>query len=735
MLELGAWAEGEGVQYDSSRPAEHTVSGQPIGTDQNDTDSLILQAANNGNPGLLRDWMSRLGTTLDARGRFTRIFLAAIADATEEALQILLSSELVDLHAEDDINERNCLHEASISGRSIVLSAALRSNVDVKRVDVYGRIPLHYTCMHGRVDLAKDLLRKAPSTINDKDQDNFTPLIHAVIHHELPCVEQLLMYGARIDPESESDHVPLNLACQYGSTDIARLLLAKNAKILPDAEGLYPQHLVARSGTNPQALMMLESHGANLDQRDKLYQWTPLFHAAAEGRVECLEMLLDREVNAEILDEKGFSAMYYATWEGHLECMKLLSASTTQLKVPSNPLITSAIISPSGGTSNAYAIATDADGIPDLSLPPPIIPLRRYGHSFLDTKTFVQIIFDGAGSDSIHFYHDSKYPAARLTISSKVSDVIPRNVMIPIQEESRIISFHVDSLDSFAIDFDIYPTFGSKIIAKSVALPSIFGAVSSSSGHCCLPLFDLRLRAIGHISFNFQVIKPFHGIPLEITHFATYWIATSHIDTRPNDFITGLSLCGDYVRIFVQLTSDGVPVLCPRWTTSIHGISIPVCRLSFPQFLLVGSQVGCGDEVLATLQNRAVDDLTSIHQALATSFVSLRDVLTHLPSSINTDIHVLYPSVAQEKEQGLYPSTNINDFTDSILKDVFDHTRTAREHNPDSMRSIVFTSYNADLCTALNWKQPNCTLTKPLLLGCWQLTGVQIPYFSATILE
>lgn len=715
MLELGAWAEGEGVQYDSSRPAEYTVSGQPIGTDQNDTDSLILQAANNGNPGLLRDWISRLGTTLDARGRFTRIFLAAIADATEEALQILLSSELVDLHAEDDINERNCLHEASISGRSIVLSAALRSNVDVKRVDVYGRIPLHYACMHGRFDLAKDLLRKDPSTINDKDQDNFTPLIHAVIHHELSCVEQLLMYGARIDPESEADHVPLNLACQYGSTEIAQLLLAKNAKILPDAEGLYPQHLVARSGANPQALMMLESHGANLDQRDKLYQWTPLFHAAAEGRVECLEMLLDGEVDAEILDEKGFSAMYYATWEGHLECMKLLNSSTTQSNVPSNPLITSAIISTSGGIPNAYTTATDADGIPDLSLPPPIIPLRRYGHSFLDTKTFVQIIFDGAGSESIHFYHDSKYPAARLTISSKVSDVIPRNVMLPIQEESRIISFHVDSLDSFAIDFDIYPTFGSKVIAKTVALPSIFGAVSSSSGHCCLPLFDPRVRAIGQISFNFQVIKPFHGIPLEITHFATYWIATSHIDTRPNDFITGLSLCGDYVRIFVQLTSDGIPVLYPRWSINIHGINIPVCRLPLLQYLSVGSQYGRGDEVLAALPDSTVDDLTFIHQALATSFVSLRDVLANLPSSINTDIHVLYPSVAQEKEQGLYPSTNINDFTDSILKDVFDHTRAARERDPDSMRSVVFTSYNADLCTALNWKQPNCTSGMPLL--------------------
>ena len=725
MLELGAWAEGEGVRYDSSRPVEHIVSGQPIGTDENDTDSLILQTANTGNADVLRDWISRLGTTSDARGRFTRIFLAAIADATEEALQILLRSELVDLDAEDDINERNCLHEASISGRYVVLETALRHNVDARRVDVYGRIPLHYACMHGRVDLVNELLQKDPSTINDKDQDNFTPLIHAVVHHELSCVQKLLMYGARINPESEADHVPLNLACQYGSTAIAQLLLVNNAKILPDAEGLYPQHLVARSGANPQALLMLESHGANLDQRDKLYQWTPLFHAAAEGRVNCLQMLLDREVDAEILDEKGLSAMYYATWEGHLECMKLLSSSGIGLKVASNPVSTS--------VSSLYATATDVDGIPDLSLPPPIIPLRRYGHSFLDTKTFVQIIFDGIGSDSIHFYHDSKYPAARLTISSKVTDVIPRNVMLPIQEDSRIVSFHVDSLDSFAIDFDIYPTFGSKIIAKSVALPNVFGAVASSSGHCCLPLFDPRVRAIGQISFNFQVIKPFHGIPLEITHFATYWKATSHIETRPNDFITGSSLCGDYVRIFVQLTSDGVPVLYPRWSINHQGISIPISRLPLQQYLSVGSQNGHGDEILATLPSKTANDLTSIYRALATSFASLRDVLAYLPSGINTDIHVLYPTIAQEKEYGLTPSANINNFADAILKDVFDHTRIAKAQNPDSMRSIVFTSYNTDICTALNWKQSNCTLGQYSWLISWQLTSRQIQYFSVMI--
>lgn len=654
-------------------------------------------------------------------------------DASEEALNVLLGSVLVDVHAEDEINERNCLHEAAISGRGFILDLALSREVDASRVDVYGRMPLHYACMHGHVGMIGTLLGKYPETVNDMDHDNFTSLIHGIVHHQLACVKELLAHGARIDPGSDADHVPLNLGCQHGSVAITELLLDRKAKILPDAEGLFPQHLVARSGRSPEMLLMLERYGANLDQRDNLDQWTPLFHAASEGRVECVQTLLSRNVDMEVLDEKGLSAMYYATWEGHLECMRLLSSTTA--RQPSIPqLITAqATIAPPVEVSTTNDMNVDADGIPDLSLPPPIIPLRRYGHNFLDTKTFIQISFEEAGSEAILFYHDSKYPAARLTISSKLSDVIPRNIMLPIQEDFKIISFQIDNLDSFAVDFDIYPTFGSKIIAKSVALPNIFHAVSSSSGHCCLPLFDPRLRAIGQISFNFQVIKPFHGIPLEITHFATYWKATSQLDSHPNAFITGSSLSGDYVQIFVQLTSNKVPVLYPRWSINHHGLDVPIARITHEQFRQIGAAQGGEHRLLALLSEKTVDDITSIHEILANSFATLRDILNYLPLNIHVAVQVLYPNITQERALGLSPSLNINNFADAILSDVFEHARITREQDPDFMRSMVFTSYNADICTALNWKQPNCKFITPIDQLSFSTNSTQ-PFSPPTLL-
>lgn len=538
-------------------------------------------------------------------------------------------------------------------------------------------------------------------TIDLIDHDNFTPLIHSIIHGHLECVQLLLAKSARIDPVSDADHVPLNLACEHGSVPIVNLLLQHGAKILPDAEGLYPQHLVARSGQTSELLLLLKSFGADLDQIDKLYGWTPLVHAASEGSVECLQALLNVGVDAGIVDEKDLPAMYYAAWEGHLECMKLLNPFNKRTRA--SPLTAQPSLGPMDSSSGPAPMALDPDAIPVLELPPPIIPLRRYGHNFLDTKTVIQLSFDNAESPLV-FFQDGKYPAARLTISSKVSDLIPKNIILPFQEDNRIVSFQVDNLDSFSLDFEVFPTYGAKIIAKSVVLPSIFKA-SEGSTKCCVPLFDPRLRAIGQITFNTQVIKPFNGQPLEITDFETYWKATSQFNQPTNAVVTGSSLSGSYVRLYVQYTSDSVPVLWPRWAINCGGLDIPVCRLTLAQFTAVSS----GSESRAHLADIASKNIGDIYHILSTAGVTLKEALAILPQGVHANLQILYPSTEEEAALALGPSLEVNIFVDAILTVVFDHARAQRAQSSSAqvVRSIVFSSFSPTLCTTLNWKQPN----------------------------
>ncbi|KAF7552974.1 hypothetical protein G7046_g7242 [Stylonectria norvegica] len=730
LQELGAWSDGIQVNFQASG---HVVTSQHfMGTDEGDADTLLLDTVITGNLESLRDLLSRMQSTTAPSGgdsslmeRITRTFLAAIHEAPQESLRVLLDTGLVDLHSYDDINERNCLHQAAIYGKYHVLEWGLQVGVSVDRTDVYGRVPLHYASLHGRLDMLEVLLngkywmlvgnfvsmiREAkgypanPKTIDLIDHDNFTPLIHSIIHGHLDCIERLLARSARLDPVSDSDHVPLNLACEHGSVAVVELLLKHGARILPDAEGLYPQHLVARSRQTSDLLLLLKQYGADLDQVDKLYGWTPLVHAASEGNVDCLQALLKVGADASIVDEKDLPAMYYAAWEGHLACMKLLTPFNTRTRA--SPLVVQPTLTPLGGTSSApMPMSLDPDAIPELELPPPIIPLRRYGHNFLDTKTVVQISFEDTEEQPLIFFQDGKYPAARLTISSKVSDLIPKNIILPFQEDTRIVSFQVDSLDTFSLDVDVFPTYGAKVIAKTVVLSSTFKAPQASSA-CCLPLFDPRLRAIGQISFNVQVIKPFRGKPLEITDFETYWKATSQFNQPTNAVVTGSSLSGDYVRLFVQYTSDGAPVLWPGWTIACGGLDIPVCRLSLEQFRKMTIRSHSRAE-LPNLRSKTQESMAEIYHILATAGVTLKEALSMLNPGMHVNLQILYPTVEEEKAFSMGPALDVNVYVDSILTIVFDHARSQRAQSSDAVRSIVFSSYNPRLCTALNWKQPN----------------------------
>lgn len=728
LLELQAWAEGEKISYTPAVELENRV--QPAGQDDIEVETQVMQAVNAGNVSLVREWASRSMTSEEGKDRISRVFLNTVNTAAPSAQQVLYETSLIDYNYADEINERNCIHDAAVHGKTDVLKAALLQGANIRAADVYGRIPLHYACMHGRSEAIQLLADAAPDTVDFKDLDNFTPLIHGIVHSQLNSVQAMLQLGAVVNPTGNTDHIPLNLACQYGSVGIVEQILHYKPQMLPDAEGLFPQHIVARFGGDKQILVMLQAYGVNLDQPDKLYAWTPLFHAASEGHLHCLQQLLHFGVDVSAVDEKELSAMYYAAWEGHLDCMKLLAqagATASQLRARDTMDWHMVAKTPSLSVGTPAATHPQEQEIPPIALPPPIIPLRRYGHNFLDTtKTFILLSFDGSDSEAIEFYGESKYPAARLTISSKSSDLIPRNVPLPVQDDFKHISFQIENLDTFSIDFDIFPTFGSKVIARAAASSRVFTGKASSSGTWHLELFDPRLRAIGRITFRFQVVTPYKGIPLEVTHFATYWKSMSQFDHHPSNLITGSSLSGDFMRLFVQVTRDEVPVLYNEWALPTSKNDL-VSRLVYQEFAAAGLEAGRGKGVVQGLVGSGIDlqDLAGPQRQIARSYASLADALALLPPDLNLEIHVCYPIRAEEEALYLGPTQNINLVVDAVLRTVFAHARHLRETKDAPLRSFVFSSYNPDVCTALNWKQPNCKCL-PQTTDCTCLADIRL---------
>lgn len=245
----------------------------------------------------------------------------------------------------DDINSRTPLHDAALHGKYHLVKLALDKGVPVAAKDIYGRQALHYAAMNGHVDICKFLFN-AGADLNDVDMDGYTPVTYAVVQGCIECLKIFLKkdhYGSvshqSTTKEGQQEVLPglqpLPLACQFGHTEIVRILLECNPPFVPNESGLYPQHLAARVG-HVDILKLLASHGASMDLPDHYNSWTPLIHASSEGNIECVQFLLHAGVNAYAKDEFDKIALHYAGWQGNIDCVNTLLAATSGLSFGEN---------------------------------------------------------------------------------------------------------------------------------------------------------------------------------------------------------------------------------------------------------------------------------------------------------------------------------------------------------------------------------------------------------------
>ncbi|RCI03033.1 phosphate system positive regulatory protein pho81, partial [Rhizopus stolonifer] len=684
------------------------------GDEIDDVEIDLVKAVSSGQASLVKEILDRImqNPSAEDHGRLTRVFWHACSEAPREVIDMLIETQLVNYQYVDDIIERSSLHVAAMNGRVDVMEICTKHGANVECTDAYGRTALHYATMNGFSDCVSFLLT-CHVDIECRDHDGFSPLIYAIMNGHTNCVEILIQANANIEPRHQGDHIPLSLACHFGHTDIALMLYNQGAKNLPNAESLYPLHLAARQG-HEELCRVLSQNSQDIDTPDKYNTWTPLFWAANDGHVGCVRILINAGCKINAKDEKGKTALYYAAWEGHMDCVQLLLDAGCEVEPVTEILSASASQSPHSAapvTTTESGDMTDIEGeldaIPSLSLPPPIIPFRIYGHNYLDKKHQIQI---SLRQPPIRLYDNAQISSLRLIISSKPdTGMIPHSVILPLVDDREVFNFQVDKLDDFLLEFDILATFGSKVLGRGVALPQSFSLVDFkiSEGHRTIPLLDSHLKAIGELSYDYSVINPFCGVQLEIGgRIETYWKSTNTVlpptqsspsaqdnhegISQPNgaptnllssnvpSFITASSLSGDYVRVVIQLTKDLVPVVFANWMVPFQGLDLAVSDLTFQQFLRIGEALLKDNQ---PSPSASIDDICPITgnsfmlQKLNnyTSFLSLEQVLEKLPLTMGLHLELKYPSPS---DQTLYSFTNITDrnaFVDTILQCIYDH--------------------------------------------------------------
>ena len=60
----------------------------------------------------------------------------------------------------------------------------------------------------------------------------------------------------------------------------------------------------------------------------------------------------------------------------------------------------------------------------------------------------------------------------KMIITSKPDGGIPYNIILPLSDDTEAYTFLVNDLSDFSLHFDIYPTFGTKVLGHAAILPS-----------------------------------------------------------------------------------------------------------------------------------------------------------------------------------------------------------------------------------------------------------------------
>ncbi|KAG8710342.1 ubiquitin-protein ligase peroxin 12 [Ceratobasidium sp. 394] len=679
------------------------------------------------------------------RTHIVRILWKAAIEAPRNVADVIVASPAFDIETVDDISGRTFLHEAAVSGQLWLVQLALSRGIAPAKLDVYARSALHYAALKGHSDVCRVLL-DAASPADALDTDNFSPLVHATVNGHLECCRTLLVDG-QVNPMSAQaghDLAPLALACQHGHKEIALLLLAHGAVSQPNSNGELPLHLAAHEGHAEICALLLS--GGLQDIPDKYNEWTPLFHAARYGNLECVRLLLEAGHNPTAVDDVGKQPVHYAAWFGHMDCAQAL-VQAIQSPRDGLPVAKKTVsISPASDLDAPLDFDLDAEPIPTLSLPPPIMPFRVYGHNYLDQNHLVQIALGCPWSS-----HDNKVlrpvvgvqlaprlqglssralpqsnPSLKLVATSNSSITDPSfNVVLPLSDDQDMFSFQVQELDNLTLEFSVYPSFGSKAIGRAVALSHSFNELQGT-GKIILPILDHRLYLIGQVAFDVCIITPFSSIGFDVgAKFQTYWKSStvplntntvparqhpsrlggpSSVHASPALNIAGSSvgggtmmtssLTGEFVHLVVQVTRDMVPVVYARRFLPVSGFDLHVGAVTYEQFRRLGQDTMKGQSLSTAAEWRA---------SLSAGFHSLEYALQTLPLGLGVCLELAWtPSLSQTTNQ------NLNTVVDSVLRTVYASIYPSqREDSPLSKRKLVLTSFSPFICTALNWKQPN----------------------------
>jgi uncharacterized protein len=221
------------------------------------------------------------------------------------------------------------LFDAAKRGCVSLVDRFLDEGAQVEMRDRFGNTPLLLAARSGHSELVRFLLGRG-AEIDRTNVAGSTALLRAVEANQTQTAQELLLAGADPNIANTKGVTPLTAAAFNGNDQLVNVLLAEGAAAeATDRTGRSAIVYAAAKGFTGIVGALLD-HGVAVDSRDA-HQLTPLMWAAghaadvpARAGLATIELLLARDAELDLADDRGRTALMIASEAGHAEIAALL---------------------------------------------------------------------------------------------------------------------------------------------------------------------------------------------------------------------------------------------------------------------------------------------------------------------------------------------------------------------------------------------------------------------------
>ncbi|KAI1300290.1 Glycerophosphoryl diester phosphodiesterase family-domain-containing protein [Xylaria venustula] len=585
-------------------------------------------------------------------------------------------------------------------------------------------------------------------TILSTDRLKLTPLHYALIHHHPSVVDFL---SKRLLEDSEGHKSPdcqailgnyLTLAVEFGRNDI----VASISRIVdPNFKSIYgssPLHIASRDGRVDIITLLLQA-GAKVDLSEHPRQWTPLFEAAVNDRVEAVQYLIENGSNAALTDCLGWTAKELATYRGHLAVAELLDGVSTGGYTQSIKHTSHATnhIAEHGSTKPGDIIVSVNLGPMQVGRDLPPVQLKYFSANSM------------GGNESLFYLKISAAGQAH-------------RIQLPIMDDRSNVPlvFVFPQGADLQLAFKVFrddPERGELVCGGTALLESntlLFGTSRQSliREHTVSVLDSTTLDIAGSILFTCVVAKPYthlksskyslaglnnsgssvplvghRGLGANVTNRQHLQIGENTVES----FVAAANAGASFVED-IQLTKDLEPVIYHNFSLSETGTDVPINDITIDQYrcasraqefqsvldadkeeaivkschaktrprsLSLGYKENSGALQIVDQLKHTVDFKSKgmkantrghvIQQPLAT----LKDIFHKLPETVGFNIEFKYPRFHETAAANVAPiGPELNLYVDTILEHVYLY---------GGDRPIILSSFTPEICILLSLKQ------------------------------